>query len=60
MIRVMKEDKMENSRSERRREQRRKTPDRRTEIRYELDKEPRRRGNGRRQGELEDIWNTKW
>jgi hypothetical protein len=45
--------------SERRQEQRRKTRDRREEIRYEPEKELRRSGNGRRQGELEDIWNTK-
>ena len=58
MILVMKEGKKVYSNSERRREQRRKSPDRRNEIRYEPDKEPRRRGNGRRQGELEDIWST--
>lgn len=55
----MKDDNVGSSRSERRIEQRRKTPDRRAEIRYEPDKELRRQGNGRRQGELEDIWNIK-
>lgn len=41
---------------EQRVEQRRKQQDRRGLIRFELDKEPRRRGCGRRQGEMGDIW----
>ncbi len=44
---------------DRRFEQRRKNPDRRAEIRYEPKKEPRRHGNGRRQGELMDVWDIK-
>ncbi len=41
---------------ERRIEQRRKKADRRELIRFELDKGPRRRGNGRRQGDMKDLW----
>ncbi|MEW8485148.1 MAG: hypothetical protein AB2705_08230 [Candidatus Thiodiazotropha sp.] len=41
---------------ERRIEQRRKNPDRRELIRFEPDKEPRRRGSGRRQGDMKDLW----
>ena len=41
---------------ERRREQRRKKMDRRDLIRFELDKEPRRKNHGRRKGEAKDMW----
>jgi hypothetical protein len=41
---------------ERRFEQRRKLPDRRTELRFEPYKEPRRRNNGRRAGEIKELW----
>ena len=41
---------------ERRGEQRRKVLDRREQIRFELDKEPRRNGHGRRKGEMQDHW----
>jgi hypothetical protein len=40
---------------ERRIEQRRKVPDRRAELRFELDKEPRRKNNGRRSGEIREL-----
>ncbi|MCG7878447.1 MAG: hypothetical protein AB2672_17840 [Candidatus Thiodiazotropha endolucinida] len=42
---------------ERRIEQRRKIVDRRELIRFEPDKEPRRKGHGRRKGEMNDPWN---
>jgi len=42
---------------EQRVEQRRKQPDRRPLVRYERTKELRRKNNGRRLGELRDIWN---
>jgi hypothetical protein len=42
--------------AERRIEQRRKIPDRRELIRFEPDKEPRRKGHGRRKGEMNDPW----
>lgn len=42
---------------EQRIEQRRKIVDRRELIRFEPDKEPRRRGHGRRKGEMNDPWN---
>lgn len=42
--------------SERRREQRRKQADRRVELRFELDKDPRRKNHGRREGEGKDMW----
>jgi hypothetical protein len=41
---------------EKRIEQRRKEPDRRDLIRYERKKPLRRKNNGRRAGELKDIW----
>lgn len=41
---------------ERRVDQRRKQTDRRPLIRYERTKELRRKNNGRRFGELRDIW----
>jgi hypothetical protein len=41
---------------DRRLEQRRQKPDRRELIRFEPDKEPRRKGHGRRQGERNDPW----
>ncbi|MCU7810563.1 MAG: hypothetical protein KZQ77_04915 [Candidatus Thiodiazotropha sp. (ex Notomyrtea botanica)] len=41
---------------EQRIEQRRKVVDRRELIRFEPDKEPRRRGHGRRKGEMNDPW----
>jgi hypothetical protein len=42
--------------SERRKEQRRQNADRRELIRFELDKDPRRSGHGRRDGDLKDQW----
>ncbi|MCU7797176.1 MAG: hypothetical protein KZQ73_05695 [Candidatus Thiodiazotropha sp. (ex Semelilucina semeliformis)] len=42
---------------EQRIEQRRKIVDRRELIRFEPDREPRRRGHGRRKGEMNDPWN---
>ncbi|MES9816952.1 MAG: hypothetical protein ABW155_09895 [Candidatus Thiodiazotropha sp.] len=45
------------SEPERRIEQRRRIADRRELIRFEPDKEPRRRGHGRRKGEINDPWN---
>ncbi len=39
---------------DRRHYQRRNNPDRRINVRFELDKEPRRSGLGRRQGE--SVW----
>lgn len=42
---------------ERRIEQRRMIVDRRELIRFEPDKEPRRKGHGRRKGEMNDPWN---
>ena len=45
-----------NSDPEYRIEQRRKKSDRRSIIRYETKKDPRRKNNGRRFGELKDIW----
>lgn len=44
---------------ERRIEQRRKIDDRREMIRFEPDKEPRRKGHGRRKGESYDPWERK-
>ena len=41
---------------ERRIEQRRSGTDRRDLIRYEREKNPRRKNNGRRSGELKDLW----
>ncbi len=41
---------------ERRKGERRKNPDRRTEIRFEPDKLPRRSGKDRRQKGNRDIW----
>jgi hypothetical protein len=41
---------------ERRVEQRRSGVDRRNLIRYEREKNPRRKNNGRRSGELTDLW----
>jgi hypothetical protein len=41
---------------ERRIEQRRCGSDRRDLIRYEREKNPRRKNNGRRSGELKDLW----
>jgi hypothetical protein len=41
---------------ERRSEQRRKLPDRRVELRFEPHKEPRRKNNGRRVGEMKELW----
>ncbi|MCU7854047.1 MAG: hypothetical protein KZQ80_17765 [Candidatus Thiodiazotropha sp. (ex Monitilora ramsayi)] len=41
---------------ERRIEQRRKIDDRRELIRFEPEVEPRRRGHGRRKGEMNDPW----
>jgi hypothetical protein len=41
---------------ERRVMQRRVQPDRRTLIRFEPDKEPRRKNSGRRKGEVGDYW----
>jgi hypothetical protein len=41
---------------ERRIEQRRKLSDRRAELRFEPDKEPRRKNNGRRSGEVKELW----
>ncbi len=43
---------------ERRREQRRVKMDRRELLRFELDKEPRRRNHGRRKGEAKDLWDN--
>jgi hypothetical protein len=43
---------------ERRIEQRRKIVDRRDQIRFELDKDPRRVSHGRRKGEMQDHWGT--
>jgi hypothetical protein len=44
---------------ERRVRQRRKIPDRRALIRFELDREPRRISDGRRQGEIDDPWKSR-
>ncbi len=52
----MKSEITSNSEPDRRSGQRRKQPDRRDLIRYETKKNPRRRGYGRRLGELKDIW----
>lgn len=43
---------------ERRKEQRRKSADRRDEIRFEPDKEPRRSGKDRRKNQ-QDIWDRR-
>lgn len=40
---------------ERRKGERRKTPDRRNSVRFEPDKEPRRKGGDRRRSER-DLW----
>jgi hypothetical protein len=45
-----------NTGPERRIEQRRNGTDRRDLIRYEREKNPRRKNNGRRSGELKDLW----
>jgi hypothetical protein len=42
--------------SDQRIEQRRKLPDRRAELRFEPHKELRRKNNGRRAGEIRDLW----
>jgi hypothetical protein len=42
--------------TERRASQRRNGADRRDLIRYEREKNPRRKNNGRRSGELKDLW----
>lgn len=47
---------MTNSDPEQRLLQRRRQTDRRARIRYERSKELRRKNNGRRLGELKDIW----
>jgi hypothetical protein len=44
---------------ERRIFQRRITPDRRELIRFEPDKEPRRKNNGRREHDFSDKWTRK-
>ena len=41
---------------ERRKGERRKNPDRRTDIRFEPDKLPRRSGKDRRRSGNQDIW----
>ncbi len=43
---------------ERRREQRRKMADRRKVVRFEMDKEPRRKKKGRRAEDL-DLWDRR-
>ncbi len=52
----MDRDREQYSGPERRIEQRRKQPDRRPLIRYERNKDLRRKNSGRRFGELRDIW----
>ena len=41
---------------ERRKGERRKSPDRRDDIRFELEKDPRRSGKDRRRGPEPDLW----
>lgn len=44
---------------ERRVEQRRKSPDRRSIVRFEPDKEPRRKNKGRRKEDGGDVWDRR-
>lgn len=44
---------------ERRKGQRRKEKDRRTMVRFEPEKEPRRKNNGRRKDDGVDIWDRR-
>lgn len=44
---------------ERRKEQRRKVKDRRAMVRFEPEKEPRRKNNGRRSEDGVDLWDRR-
>ncbi len=44
---------------ERRKEQRRKVKDRRGMVRFEPEKEPRRKNNGRRREDGVDLWDRR-
>lgn len=44
---------------ERRKGQRRKNPDRRDMVRFEPDKEPRRKNKGRRKEDGADVWDRR-